>query len=136
LARRSIRERKRWTRLSPILVTVCQRISHPQVVFTDRWIRLVDFWAVLRDRPTLWACQRDHWPDDWCPAQLPSQPTMSRRLRTPHIPWALALILEQLRGDPAAGMLKFIDAKARPVGAASKDLEAPWGRGTRTTIKG
>ena len=129
-------ERKLWTRLYPIIVASCQRISHPRVLFSDRWILLVYFWAVIHDRPTSWACQRLNWPDDLCPARLPSQPTMSRRLRTPHIPWALALILEQPRGDPAAGMLKFIDVKPRPVGAASKDPEAPWGRGTRTTIKG
>jgi hypothetical protein len=129
-------ERKLWTRLYPILVAVCQRISHPKVVFTDRWILLVYFWAVIHDRPTSWACQRINWPDDLCPAQLPSQPTMSRRLRTPHIQWALALILEQLRADPAARLLKCIDAKPLPVGGASKDPDAHWGRGTRTAIKG
>jgi hypothetical protein len=129
-------ERKLWTRLYPIVVAVCQRISHPKVVFTDRWILLVYFWAVIHDRPTSWACQRINWPDDLCPAQLPSQPTMSRRLRTPHIQWALALIMEQLRGDPAAGLLKCIDAKPLPVGGASKDPDAHWGRGTRTAIKG
>ena len=129
-------ERKLWTRLYPILVAVCQRISHPKVVFADRWILLVYFWAVIHDRPTSWACQRINWPDDLCPAQLPSQPTMSRRLRTPHIQWALALILEQLRADPAARLLKCIDAKPLPVGGASKDPDAHWGRGTRGPIKG
>jgi len=129
-------ERKLWTRLYPIIVAVCQRISHPKVVFTDRWILLVYFWAVIHDRPTSWACQRINWPDDLGPARLPSQPTMSRRLRTPHIQWALALIMEQLRGDPAVGLLKFIDAKPLPVGGASKDPDAHWGRGTRTAIKG
>jgi Transposase DDE domain len=129
-------ERKLWTELYPIVVAVCQRISHPKVVFTDRWILLAYFWAVIHDRPTSWACQRLNWPDDLCPAQLPSQPTMSRRLRTPHIQWALALILEQWRADPAASLLKCIDAKPLPVGGASKDPDAHWGRGTRTAIKG
>ncbi len=129
-------ERKLWTRLYPILVAVCQRISHPKVVFTDRWILLVYFWAVIHDLPTSWACQRINWPDDLGPAQLPSQPTMSRRLRTPHIQWALALILEQLRADPAARLLKCIDAKPLPVGGASKDPDVRWGQGTRALIKG
>lgn len=61
---------------------------------------------------------------------------MSRRLRTPHLQWAWALILEQLRGDPAAGMVKFIAAKPLPVGGASKDPDAHWGRGRRALIKG
>jgi hypothetical protein len=129
-------ERKLWTRLYPIIVASCQRISHSKVLFSDRWILLIYFWAVLHDRPTSWACQHENWPDDLAPARLPSQPTMSRRLRTPHIQWALALIMEQLRGDPAAGMLKFIDAKPLPVGGASKDPDARWGQGTRALIKG
>ncbi len=129
-------ERKLWTRLYPIIVAVCQRISHPKVVFSDRWILLVYFWAVIHDRSTSWACQRINWPDDLGPAQLPSQPTMSRRLRTPHIQWALALILEHVRADPAARLLKCIDAKPLPVGGASKDPDARWGQGTRALIKG
>lgn len=129
-------ERKLWTRLYPIIHTACQRVSHPKVVYSDRWIVLVYFWAVLHDRPTSWACRTCNWPDDLCPARLPSQPTMSRRIRTPHVQWILALIMEQLRGDPAEGLLKYIDAKPLPVGGASKDPDARWGRGTRGTIKG
>jgi hypothetical protein len=129
-------ERKLWTRLYPIVVDVCQRISHPKVRFTDRWILLVYFWAVVHDRPTAWACQEINWPEDLRPAQLPSQPTMSRRLRTAHVQWALALILEHLRGDPAAGLLKCLDAKPLPVGGASKDHDARWGRGVGGPIKG
>lgn len=129
-------ERKLWTRLYPIIVSCCQRLSHAKVLFTDRWILLVYFGAVIHDRPTSWACQQDNWPDDLGPARLPSQPTMSRRLRTPHLQWAWALILEQLRGDPAAGMVKFIAAKPLPVGGASKDPDAHWGRGRRALIKG
>jgi hypothetical protein len=117
-------ERKLWTRLYPIAAEVCQRISHPRVQFTDRWILLVYFWAVVHDRSTSWACQKASRPDDLRPAQLPSQPTMSRRLRSAHIQWALALILERLRGDPAAGLLKCIDAKPLPVGGDSKDPDA------------
>jgi Transposase DDE domain len=129
-------ERKLWTRLYPIIVATCQRISHSGVLFSDRWILLVYFWAVIHDRPTSWACQQTNWPDDLRPVRLPSQPTMSRRLRTAHVHWALALIMEQLRGDPAAGLLKFIDAKPLPVGGASKDPDAHWGRGTRVLFKG
>jgi DDE family transposase len=129
-------ERKLWTRLYPIVAAVCQRMSHPGVVFTDRWIVLVYFWAVVHDRPTSWACHRENWPKDLGPAALPSQPTMSRRLRLAHVQWALALILEELRGDPDVGLLKCIDGKPLPVGGDSKDPDARWGRGTRTRIKG
>src|SRR5262249_49633377 len=78
----------------------------------------------------------DNWPADLAPARLPSQPTMSRRLRTPQVQWALALVLDDLRGDPDAGLLKCIDAKPLPVGGDSKDRAARWGRGTHALIKG
>lgn len=129
-------ERKLWTRLYPIVGAACQRISHPGVLFSDRRILLVYFWAVLHDRPTSWACDRANWPAELRPGRLPSQPTMSRRLRTPHIRWGLALIMDRLRGDPAAGLLKFIDGKPLPVGGASKDPDARWGRGTRSMTRG
>jgi hypothetical protein len=130
-------ERKLWTRLCDLVAESCRRISHPGVRFSDRWILLVYLWAVLHDRPTSWACREENWPRDLRPFELPSQPTMSRRLRSPHVQWALALILERLRGDPPPpGLVKCIDAKPLPVGGASKDPDARWGQGTRTMIKG
>src|SRR3954464_6478857 len=107
-------ERKLWTRLDPLVRAACQRISHPRVSFSDAWVLMVYFWAVIHDRPTAWACDAANWPSDLRPARLPSQPTMSRRLRSAHIQWALALIVDDLRGDPAAGLLKCIDAKPLP----------------------
>lgn len=129
-------ERKLWLRLYPIVVAACQRISHPGVTVADHWILLVFFWAVIHDRPTSWACRPENWPKDLGPARLPSQPTMSRRLRSAHIQWALALVMEDLRGDPDVGLLKFIDGKPLAVGGDSKDPDARWGRGTHTLIKG
>lgn len=117
-------ERELWTRLDPIVTAACQRISHSKVSFSDRWILLVYFWAVIHDRPTSWACVTENWPADLRPARLPSQPTMSRRLRSPHIQWALALVMEELRGDPSVGLLKCIDAKPLPVGGDSRDPDA------------
>lgn len=129
-------ERKLWTRLYPIVAEACQRISHPKVSFSDRWILLVYFWAVLHDRPTSWACDPANWPPELRPARLPSQPTMSRRLRSAQIQWALALVMEHLCGDPTVGLLKFIDGKPLPVGGDSKDPDARWGHGTHTFFKG
>lgn len=129
-------ERKLWTQLYPLVASACQRISHPKVVFSDRWILLVYLWAVLHDRPTSWACRPENWPGELRPIGLPSQATMSRRLRSPHIQWALALILERLRVEQDTGLLKYIDAKPLPVGGCSKDPDARWGRGSRSLIKG
>jgi len=129
-------ERELWAPLCDLVTESCDRISHPDVVFSDRRILLVYFWAVLHDRPTSWACLKENWPGDLRPFELPSQSTMSRRLRSSQIQWALALILERLRGVPPPGLVKCIDAKPLPVGGASKDPDAHWGRGARTMIKG
>lgn len=129
-------ERKLWTRLYPIVTEACQGISHAKVSFSDRWILLVYFWAVIHDRSSSWACNAPNWPADLRPARLPSQSTMSRRLRSAQVQWALALVMEALRGDPSIGLLKFIDAKPLPVGGDSKDPDARWGHGTHTFFKG
>lgn len=42
-------------------------------------------WAVLHDRPTNWARDPRHGPREVRSARLPSQPTMSRRLRSPAV---------------------------------------------------
>ena len=43
----------------------------------------VYFWAVIHDRPTSWATDPRHWPDDLQPTLMPPQSTLSRRLRRP-----------------------------------------------------
>src|ERR1051325_6573814 len=41
----------------------------------------VYFWAVVHDRPMSWAVNKAHWPDDLRPKWVPSQSTLSRRMR-------------------------------------------------------
>ena len=43
------------------------------------------FWAVIHDRPVSWACQRRSWPIWDHRRVLPSNATMSRRLRTKEV---------------------------------------------------
>jgi hypothetical protein len=49
--------------------------------FSDAEILRVVLWAVLHDRPMVWACRREHWPGRWRPACLPHASTISRRWR-------------------------------------------------------
>lgn len=150
-------ERELWLRFRVLAAKVCGWIPHPSVSYSDRWILLVYAWAVVHDRPVSWACRPSHWPADLRPARLPSQPTMSRRLRTGHIQWALALIMARLRGDPSpddpppddpppddpAGgpppptcFVKVIDGKPLPVGGFSKDRDARRGYGAGMKYRG
>lgn len=108
-----------------------RKVSH-----SDRWVVLTFFWAAVHDRPTCWACDPAHWPDDLRPGRLPSQPTMSRRLRTAAVGRLLGALLARYRGDPRHDWVKYLDAKPLPVGDFSKDPDAAWGHGPDSWFKG
>ena len=142
-------ERLAWLRIRELATEVCSGIDHPGFRYSDRWIFLVYMWAVLHDRPVYWACQASHWPSDLRPVDLPSQPTMSRRLRSPVFLWVLALMLERLGASPPdpggpgpasrafrQGLIKTIDGLPLRVGGFSKDRSARTGRGAGGWYRG
>jgi hypothetical protein len=93
--------------------------------FADRVIVAVYLWAVVHDRPTAWACDRRHWPERLMPRPLPSQPTMSRRLRTAAV---RRLLNALLRPHRRPWWVRMLDGKPLPVGPCSKDPDARRGR--------
>lgn len=130
-------ERKLWGRLYRLVTEVAHQLAgRLGVVHSDRWIVLAYLWAVLHDRPTCWASRPENWPTGLRPAGLPSQPTLSRRLRTAEVRALLGAVEARLRGDPAAGLVKLIDAKPLAIGGDSKDPEAAWGRAAHCMAKG
>jgi transposase len=109
-------------------------------LFRVSYVLAVYFWAVVHDRPVSWACQRENWPADepLVERRLPSQSTMSRRLRTTAAE-QLMLAIEQEISEAAWSYIvwvKVIDAKPLPVGSYSKDPDAAWGRGAGRLQKG
>lgn len=122
-------ERELWTALCHLLSRLCNCL--PRGIFGDDAILAVYFWAVLHERPVCWACEPDHWPVHLMPHGLPSQPTMSRRMRSDSVQQLLFSLEEHLLAVSAVELLwvRMIDAKALPVGGPSKDLDAGWGRG-------
>lgn len=153
-------ERELWLRLRGLVDEVYKdSMRRPGVQFSDRLILLVYAWAVAHDRPTCWACTPAHWPAGLRPFRLPSQPTMSRRLRAPGLRRLLEAVTSRLRGDeptrggdeptgggdggprPDAsdrrwGLVKAIDGKPLPVGGFSKDPDAACGYGAGRFYKG
>lgn len=95
--------------------------------------------AVLQDRPASWACDRRNWPeelfDEPC-FHLPSQSTMSRRLRSPDSERLLDQASWLLTEAWALCWVKIIDAKPLPIGGFSKDGDARWGRSLKGFAKG
>ena len=89
----------------------------------------VYLWAQLHDRPVCWACQPRHWSRRTLPRRLPSQSTMSRRLRSALIADFLATLGRRLQSffQPTLDLLKIIDGKALLVSRHSQDADATWG---------
>jgi Transposase DDE domain len=96
-------------------------------------------WAVVHDRPVSWACDRRNWPETlllercFC---LPSQSTMSRRLRSPDVECLLEQMSWLLTEAWTVCWTKIVDAKPLPIGGFSKDGDARWGRSVKGFAKG
>lgn len=105
--------------------------------FSDADIVRVFYWAVLHDRPTLWACQKVNWPIHQRRKPLPSPTTMSRRLRRPAVR-ALLDAVDRVVLQPAGRppLLWIVDGKPLPIGGASTDRQAGYGRAARCKAKG
>lgn len=137
-------ERELWIALYRMLRAAARRVPrHKRVRVGDAVIVAVYVWAVLHDRPVCWATQRRNWPrDGLLDFALPSQSTMSRRLRTGGARDLMAALHEPLsharRDDAGAGatLVKVVDAKPLPVGAYSVARDARWGRGVRGQARG
>ena len=98
----------------------------------------VYFWAVVHDRPTSWAVDPSQWPEDLRPRWLPSQSTMSRRLRKPETVELMTAVEQHLASLLALGqcLVHVIDGKALGVSAVSKDPDTGYGRGAGASQKG
>jgi Transposase DDE domain len=132
-------ERERWMGLYQLACQLSRswRYGHR---YSVACIVGVFFWAVLHDRPVSWACERRNWPPELHFGRLPSQSTMSRRLRTKAIQELLKLMEHALQAatlcpsDPEP--VKVIDAKPLPIGNYSKDPDSRWGRAAGAKGKG
>lgn len=111
-----------------------RRGKHQQ--FGDRAIVLVLIWAVLHDRPVCWACQGENWPA-WMDYPLPSDATMSRRLRTVGVLQLLDRLLALLSEKfDHTHLVKAIDSKPLRVGHYSQDRDAKRGRAGGAMARG
>lgn len=120
-------ERERWEKIYQLLQSAD---THDfRGVYQAAAVLAVFFWAVLHDRPVSWACDRANW--DRVPFRLPSQPTMSRRLRQADVLGLLAAVEKtpELTGSPEPTCVKCIDGKPLTVGGCSHDQDARWGHG-------
>jgi hypothetical protein len=130
-------ERELWPPLYHLVMETGKTMRWADVTFQPHLIALVFLWAAIHDRPVSWACDEANWRTTTLrPFTIPSESTMSRRLR--HIGTAIFMrvVIEQVRrtGDPH--LTAVIDGKPLPVGGDSEDPEARCGHGAAHLAKG
>jgi hypothetical protein len=109
----------------------------PRQDFTDHDIVKAFYWAVIHDRPTTWALQPRHWPPHLRRGlRLPSDGTMSRRLRSAPVRALLGRLERRVIAPKAPGLFWMIDGKPLPIGGCSKDRQAGYGKAAGGKAKG
>lgn len=129
-------ERELWLLLYEIASKLDKRWGHWK--YSTGEIVVVYFWCALHDRPMIWGIDPTNWPDDLRPLNLPTQSTLSRRMRRPDT-LLLLLDIEQswltLVGA-SQWLIRAIDGKPLAVSGVSKDADARYGRGAGGMQKG
>src|SRR5512133_447867 len=109
--------------------------------FSDQAIVTVYLWSVLCDRPVCWACQEENWlaAGRGRPQELPSQPTMSRRIRQASFLRFLRELEEAIRNSfvlLGRMLVSYIDGKPLLIARHSQDPDADYGRGSNGWYRG
>lgn len=130
-------EAEGYRRLCVVIDQAAPHRRRARQQFGDHVVARVYAFAVWHDRPVSWACDPAHWPEDLLPGELPSQPTMSRRLRTVGVLQLLERVHATLADRFASGgPLKQVDSKPLVVGNYTKDPDARRGRAAGEMARG
>ena len=124
-------------RIVRLIEEVCNPRAASAWVFSDAMILKVWFWAVIHDRPVSWATQKCNWPIHLQKLRLPSNATMSRRLKSFSVREALRAIERRTSMPSGQGsLIWFVDGKPLVIGGCSKDRQAGYGRAANSMAKG
>lgn len=132
-------ERELWPILYGRLIEVAKDVRQKYVQIQPWVLIAVMLWAALHDRPMSWACNESNWRTTRLrPCSLPSPGTMSRRIDTVGVGLLWRALEQKLRESSAAhpGLIAFLDGKSLPIGGASKDPDAGYGRAASGMAKG
>jgi hypothetical protein len=128
-------EHQLWKTIVAILATLDKR-PNSECDFSDEDIVKVYYWSVIHDRSVNWACCRKHWPIHLRKRPLPSQSTMSRRLRWPSVVALLNAVERRVLAPKEPGLFWMIDGKPLPISGCSTDRQAGYGRAAACKAKG
>jgi len=129
-------EHQLWKAIVAVLAGLDKPVTPADFDFSDGRIVEVYYWAAIHDRPTAWAIDRRNWPPHLRRRGLPSQPTMSRRLRSAPVVALLDALERRVTAPSAPGLFWMIDGKPLPIGGCSKDRQAGYGRAAGCKAKG
>src|SRR5437588_5295422 len=129
-------EHQLWKAIVALLATLGKPRKRRSVDFTDHDIVEVYYWAVIHDRSQAWACHKKHWPIHLRRRSLPSDGTLSRRLRTPKVVALLDALERRVVAPKEPGLFWMIDGKPLVIGGCSKDRQAGYGRAANSKAKG
>lgn len=127
-----------WPEVYRLLMEEGKKRPRPQGTrFSDRRILEIYLWAAAHDRPTSWACEAKNWPADQRWKDLPSQSTMSDRLRTLGVRLFMQCLLDRFRqSGQMSALVRILDSKPLCVGCYSKDCDAHWGQAAAAKARG
>lgn len=129
-------EHQLWSAIVTILAELCKKVKPTRFRFSSADIIHVYYWAVIHDRPVSWACQRISWPPHLRKRQLPSNTTMSRRLRSRPVVALLKQLEDRVIAPTQPNLYWIIDGKPLVIGGCSKDRQAGYGRAAGCKAKG
>lgn len=125
-----------WGLIVSILASLGKQRKRTIDDFSDADIVKVFYWSVIHDRPVSWACQRRNWPLHLRRNKLPSNTTMSRRLRSASVVALLNALERRVTAPAAGGLYWMVDGKPLVISGCSKDSQAGYGRAARSKAKG
>ena len=125
-----------WSLIVAVLATIDKRRKRAREDFSDEEIVKVFYWSVIHDRPISWACQHRNWPLHLRRRSLPSNTTMSRRLRSPSVVALLDALERRVTAPSRTHLYWMIDGKPLVISGCSKDRQAGYGRAARSKARG
>lgn len=125
-----------WLAMLSVLAQVDKRRKRAAEDFGDEDIVKTFYWCVIHDRPVSWALDRKNWPLHLRRRRLPSNTTMSRRLRTPSVLKLLDALEQRVTKPAQGGLYWMIDGKPLVISGVSKDRQAGYGRAARSMARG
>lgn len=115
-----------WDQVYQLVMSV-DHTESTNSLHSDRVIVLVALRANMDDKSISWASRPENWLGYRRPAELPSQPTMSRRLRSPSVQTLLRTMEAYLRQTPVRDEVIAVDGRPLTISRFSKDPDADWG---------